>query len=58
MAQFFHAGIHLILSFYFARLLQEDGDLGVELGWAGSWRRLFQLLVGLVALGLLLTGAR
>lgn len=56
-AQFFHAGIHLILSLYFARLLQEDGDLGVELGWAGSWRRLFQLLVGLVALGLLLTGA-
>ena len=57
VAQFFHAGIHLILSLYFARLLQEDGDLGVELGWAGSWRRLFQLLVGLVALGLLLTGA-
>ena len=57
VVQFFHAGIHLILSLYFARLLQEDGDLGVELGWAGSWRRLFQLLVGLVALGLLLTGA-
>ena len=57
VAQFFHAGIHLILSLYFARLLQEDGDLGIELGWAGSWRRLFQLLVGLVALGLLLTGA-
>ena len=57
VAQFFHAGIHLILTLYFARLLQEDGDLGVELGWAGSWRRLFQLLVGLVALGLLLTGA-
>ncbi len=57
VAQFFHAGIHLILSLYFARLLQDDGDLGVELGWAGSWRRLFQLLVGLVALGLLLTGA-
>ncbi len=57
VAQFFHAGIHLILSLYFARLLQEDGDLGVERGWAGTWRRLFQLLVGLVALGLLLTGA-
>ena len=57
VAQFFHAGIHLILSLYFSRLLQEDGDLGVELGWAGTWRRLFQLLVGLVALGLLLTGA-
>ena len=57
VAQFFHAGIHLTLSLYFARLLQGDGDLGVELGWAGTWRRLFQLLVGLVALGLLLTGA-
>ena len=56
-AQFFHAGIHLILSLYFARLLREDGDLGVESGWAGSWRRLFQLLAGLVGLGLLLTGA-
>ena len=57
VAYFFHAGIHLILSLYFARLLREDGDLGVESGWAGSWRRLFQLLAGLVGLGLLLTGA-
>ena len=57
VAQFFHAGIHLTLSLFFARLLQGDGDLGVESGWAGSWRRLFQLFAGLVGLGLLLTGA-
>ncbi len=57
VAQFFHAGIHLTLSLFFARLLQGDGDLGVESGWAGSWRRLFQALAGLIGLGLLLTGA-
>ena len=57
VAQFFHAGIHLTLSLFFARLLQRDGDLGVESGWAGSWRRLFQALAGLIGLGLLLTGA-
>ena len=56
-AQFFHGGIHLTLFMFFARLLQGDGDLGVESGWAGSWRRLFQLLAGLVGLGLLFTGA-
>ena len=57
VAHFFHAGVHLTLFLTFARLLQGDGDLGVESGWAGSWRRLFQLLAGLVGLGLLLTGA-
>ncbi len=57
VAHFFHAGVHLTLSVFFARLLQGDGDLGVESGWAGSWRRLFQLVAGLVGLGLLLTGA-
>ena len=57
VAQFFHAGIHVPLSLFFARLLQRDGDLGIESGWAGSWRRLFQLIVGLVGLGLMLTGA-
>ena len=57
VAQFFHAAIHLTLSLFFARLLQGDGDLGVESGWAGSWRRLFQALAGLVGLSLLLTGA-
>ena len=57
VANFFHAGVHLTLFMSFARLLQGDGDLGVESGWAGSWRRFFLLLTGLVGLGLLLTGA-
>ena len=56
-AQFFHTGIHLALFLAFARLLRTDGDLGIEVGWAGSWRRLFQLLAGLLGLGLLITGA-
>ncbi len=41
---------------YLLGQLHEDGDWGEELGWAGSWRRLFQTLVGLVGLGLLLGG--
>ena len=57
VAYFFHAGVHITLSMFFARLLQQDGDLGAESGWAGTWRRLFQLIAGLVGLGLLLTGA-
>ena len=52
-AQFFHAGIHLALFLAFARMLRTDGDLGTEVGWAGSWRRLFQLFAGLMGLGLL-----
>ena len=56
-AQFFHTGIHLALFLAFARLLRTDADLGIEVGWAGSWRRLFQLLAGLLGLGLLITGA-
>ena len=56
-AQFFHAGIHLALFLAFARMLRTDGDLGTEVGWAGSWRRLFQLFAGLMGLGLLITGA-
>lgn len=56
-AQFFHAGVHLAIFFAFARLLQADGDLGLEAGWSGNWRRLFQLLAGLLGLSLLITGA-
>ena len=56
-AQFIHAGVHLALFLSFARLLWADGDLGVEIGWAGSWRRLFQLAAGLMGLALLITGA-
>ena len=56
-AQFMHAGVHLALFLSFAQLLRADGDLGREIGWAGSWRRLFQLLAGLMGLALLITGA-
>ena len=56
-AQFIHAGVHLALFLSFARLLWADGDLGLEVGWAGSWRRLFQLAAGLMGLALLITGA-
>ena len=55
--QFFHAGVHVALFLAFARLLRADGDLGLEGGWAGIWRRLFQLLAGLLGLSLLITGA-
>ena len=56
-AQFLHAGIHLALFLAFTRLLQVDGDLGRESGWAGSMRRIFQLLAGLLGLSLLISGA-
>ena len=56
-AQLFHAGVHLAIFLAFARLLRADGDLGLEEGWAGSWRRLFQLLAGILGLSLLITGA-
>ncbi len=56
-AQFFHAGVHAALFLTFVRLLRADGDLGLEGGWAGNWRRLFQLLAGLLGLSLLITGA-
>ena len=56
-AQLFHAGVHLAIFLAFTRLLRADGDLGLEEGWAGSWRRLFQLLAGILGLSLLITGA-
>ena len=55
--QFFQAGVHLAIFIAFARLLRADGDLGIEAGWAGIWRRLFQLIAGLLGLSLLITGA-
>lgn len=51
------AGTHLALFLYFAQQIQSDGDLGTEKGWAGTWRRLFQMIVGLTGLGLLIAGA-
>ena len=57
LVQLIHAAVHLPLFLFFVRQLQADGDFGTELGWAGVWRRLFQMLVGLVGIGLLITGA-
>ncbi|RME64514.1 MAG: hypothetical protein D6790_03120, partial [Caldilineae bacterium] len=49
--------LYLALARYFLGQLAGDGDLGAEWGWAGTLRRLFQTIVGLVGLSLLLTGA-
>lgn len=49
--------LYLALVRYFLGQLAGDGDLGAEWGWAGTVRRLFQTIVGLVGLSLLLTGA-
>lgn len=57
LTHFLLAGTHLALFLYFAQQIQSDGDLGTETGWAGTWRRLFQMIVGLTGLGLLITGA-
>lgn len=57
LIHFLLAGTHLALFLYFAQQVQSDGDLGTETGWAGTWRRLFQMIVGLTGLGLLITGA-
>jgi hypothetical protein len=49
--------IHLAFLLYFVRQLVLDGDLGQELRWAGTLRRIFQTIVGLVGLAMLLSGA-
>jgi hypothetical protein len=49
--------IYLAFLAYFVRQLVLDGDLGRELDWAGTLRRLFQTIVGLVGLVMLLNGA-
>jgi hypothetical protein len=49
--------IYLAFLAYFVRQLALDGDLGHELHWAGTLRRLFQTIVGLVGLAMLLSGA-
>lgn len=41
---------------YFLSVLRDDGDLGIETGWAGTWRRLYQTIAGLVGLGLIIAG--
>lgn len=41
---------------YFLGILRADGDVGREVGWAGTWRRWYQTIAGLVGLGLLIAG--
>lgn len=45
------------LAQYFDRIAQSDGDHGVEVGWGGTMRRLYQTILGLIGLGLLIFGA-
>ena len=42
---------------YIQRQLRADGDWGHEVGWAGTWRRVFQTVVGLVGLAVFISGA-
>jgi hypothetical protein len=42
------------INIYFLRVAASDGDLGEEIGIAGTWRRLYQTVAGLFALGLVL----
>ncbi|HEY54299.1 MAG TPA: hypothetical protein G4N94_12685 [Caldilineae bacterium] len=42
---------------YLQRQLRADGDWGREQGWAGTWRRVFQTVVGLVGLAVFISGA-
>jgi hypothetical protein len=50
-------GIGSALSAYFLGVLAQDGDLGEEIGSAGTWRRIFQTLAGLVGLWLVIVGS-
>jgi hypothetical protein len=45
------------LYLYLHRVLVDDGDYGHEKGLAGSWRRLYQALAGLLGLALLIQGS-
>ena len=47
----------MLLQIYLHRVLVSDGDYGREEGLAGSWRRIYQVLAGLVGLGLIIWGA-
>jgi hypothetical protein len=42
------------LQVYFLRVAANDGDLGREIGIAGTWRRLYQTAAGLFGLGLVI----
>ncbi len=46
-----------LLQFYFHHVLVHDGDYGTEEGLPGTWRRIYQALVGLAGLAMLIYGA-
>jgi hypothetical protein len=48
--------VGLALQIYFLRTAATDGDLGQEIGVAGTWRRLFYAASALFGLGLLIFG--
>ncbi len=48
--------IGLALLRYFQRIAHADGDRGEEIGWAGTWRRLYQTLLGVAALTVVIMG--
>lgn len=51
----FMLAIALALQMYFLHVAVKDGDLGQEVGLAGTWRRLYQTAAGLFGLWLVLS---
>lgn len=49
--------IGLSIQIYWLRRADQDGDLGQEVGIAGTWRRLFQTAAGLFGLWLVIMGS-
>ncbi len=60
-SEWLHLGLMVAIGsafhIYFLHVLAQDGDLGAEVGIAGTWRRIFQTLAGLVGLWLLIIGS-
>lgn len=57
---FSHLGMAIIataLNIYFLNVAANDGDLGQEVGIAGTWRRLYMCAAGLFGLGMLILGS-
>jgi hypothetical protein len=48
--------VGLALLRYFQAVAYADGDRGAEIGWAGTWRRLYQTLLGVAGLALVILG--
>ncbi len=51
------SAIATALQIYFLQVAANDGDLGQEVGLAGTWRRLYQVAAGLFGLGLTLVAS-